>query len=63
MASNPVLTKCEARGVVCNRCQESVNVHACMKCKIYFFDQDEIYCESQGQFDSNHYHKRCWEKS
>lgn len=44
-----IKTTCEERGVVCNSCQEEVNLHRCNKCGGRFEDDDEIYCEHHSQ--------------
>lgn len=54
-----IRTTASERGICCDSCQEEVNLHKCKKCEGRFEDEDEIYCESQGRFDNNHYHILC----
>jgi hypothetical protein len=59
MADKPYLTTCEERGIVCNSCQENVNVHGCEKCRGSFQDRDAIYCKDSSREGARQWHKRC----
>ena len=54
-----IKTICEERGLCCNSCQESLDIHNCNKCYKKFDYKDIIYCEHHSQSDCMHYHEDC----